>query len=403
MSVPLVRQPTSWCLLCSLLTSQLLFCSGAADTSILECNLLLQDTLNFDVAEDIPEQRTALVEFFNSTGGQDWSVGIAGTQTRTEIAEFQGYILQIGQLAAQASFDPASLPADVQSVYYAVQQLSTNCRLQRSLQLINLLGKVAWNTANVSYCNWLGVACCQSTGDFYTQYCSLGSQSVAQIFVTGANLRGTIPASLGTALPDLQLVDLRNNPGLYGRFPDVLPIVAAKIQSVELRNTSLLQCNASHVTGLENAANGSTVTLQESYAASLTNDDRTSCLPNFLRFCPSTSTFSSGQQCPTIAFDRPYGVYPFLASQITAYAGLISLFGSDVSLYTGGDYVTNSSCPTDSTAGGILGPSVGQLTATANMDPSFYSWVGCNCSSASRERVYSITTGGDGQNILAQP
>lgn len=45
--------------------------------------------------------------------------------------------------------------------------------------------------------------------------------------------------------------------GLYGRFPDVLPIVAAKIQSVELRNTSLLQCNASHVTGLENAANGS--------------------------------------------------------------------------------------------------------------------------------------------------
>lgn len=30
----------------------------------------------------------------------------------------------------------------------------------------------------------------------------------------GANLRGTIPASLGTALPDLQLVDLRNNPGV---------------------------------------------------------------------------------------------------------------------------------------------------------------------------------------------
>ena len=123
-------------------------CPGAADTSILECNLLLQDTLNFDVAEDIPEQRTALVEFFNSTGGQDWSVGIAGTQTRIQIADFQGYILQIGQLAAQASFDPANLPADVQSVYYTVQQLSTNCRLQRSLQLINLLGKVAWNTAS---------------------------------------------------------------------------------------------------------------------------------------------------------------------------------------------------------------------------------------------------------------
>ena len=89
--------------------------------------------------------------------------------------------------------------------------------------------------------------------------------------------------------------------------------------------------------------------------------------------------------------------------QITAYAGLISSFGSDVSLYTSGDYVTNSSCPTDSTAGGILGPSVGKLTATANMDPSFYGWVGCNCSSASRERVYNIATSGDAQSTLPRP
>lgn len=60
-----------------------------------------------------------------------------------------------------------------------------------------------------------------------------------------------------------------------------------------------------------------TVTVQESDATSLTSADRTSCLPNFLRFCPSSSTSSSGQQCPTIAFDRPYGVYPFLTSQVS--------------------------------------------------------------------------------------
>lgn len=99
------------------------------------------------MADDIPEQRTALVEFFNSTGGQYWSLGSASAPTRTQIAEFQGYILQVGQLAAQASFDAANLPADVQSVYNAVHQLSANCRLQRSLQLITLLGKASWNTA----------------------------------------------------------------------------------------------------------------------------------------------------------------------------------------------------------------------------------------------------------------
>lgn len=121
-------------------------CSGAADASIAACNLLLQDTSDFDLADDIPEQRTALIEFYNSTGGQYWSRGSASAQTRSQIADFEGYIVQIGQLAAQPTFDAASLPADVQSVYYAVQQLSINCRLQRSLQLVKLLGKVSWNT-----------------------------------------------------------------------------------------------------------------------------------------------------------------------------------------------------------------------------------------------------------------
>lgn len=44
--------------------------------------------------------------------------------------------------------------------------------------------------------------------------------------------------------------------GLTGRFPDVLPVVAAKFQTLELRNTSLLQCNASHILALDDSANG---------------------------------------------------------------------------------------------------------------------------------------------------
>jgi len=44
--------------------------------------------------------------------------------------------------------------------------------------------------------------------------------------------------------------------------------------------------------------------------------DETDCLPNFLRFCPATSAASSGQECPFIAFDRPYAVYPEIEQQV---------------------------------------------------------------------------------------
>ena len=50
--------------------------------------------------------------------------------------------------------------------------------------------------------------------------------------------------------------------GLTGRFPDVLPVVAAKFQTLELRNTSLLQCNASHILALEECANGTVGSLR---------------------------------------------------------------------------------------------------------------------------------------------
>ena len=42
----------------------------------------------------------------------------------------------------------------------------------------------------------------------------------------------------------------------------MLPLVAAKFQTLELRNTSLLQCNASHIAALANSANGTVMFLQ---------------------------------------------------------------------------------------------------------------------------------------------
>ncbi len=81
-------------------------------------------------------------------------------------------------------------------------------------------------------------------------------------------------------------------------------------------------------------------------------------------------------------------------SDFSAVFGDILSEASTLSTYLS-DYTTNSSCPTDNTAGGILGPSIGALTATVNVDSTFYSWVGCNCSVGTQERKYTIDTEGE--------
>lgn len=113
-------------------------CSGAADTSISECNKLLTDTVEYNAANDITEQRNALIEFYNSTGGSTWSFYAAGTALRDQIGFFVQYLDNIGTLAAQASFSPAALPAQTQNLYYTVAQLSVGCNVQASF-LYNII------------------------------------------------------------------------------------------------------------------------------------------------------------------------------------------------------------------------------------------------------------------------
>ena len=77
---------------------------------------------------------------------------------------------------------------------------------------------------------------------------------------------------------------------------------------------------------------------------------------------------------------------------------LVSILGgvsSDLSAFADLNYTSNFSCPTDGTAGGIRGPTIGQLTATASLDPTFYSYAGCNCSDVTANRSYTITSAGE--------
>jgi len=84
-----------------------------------------------------------------------------------------------------------------------------------------------------------------------------------------------------------------------------------------------------------------------------------------------------------------------ITTLISEYGSLFASILGDFTGFVGTTYTSNYSCPTDGTAGSILGPSIGQLVATVNVDDSFYSWVGCNCSTLSDERVYAIASNGE--------
>lgn len=158
-------------------------CPGTADTSISDCNTLLDTTADYDVANDIAEQRNALIEFYNSTGGEYWKTSASSTELRDQVQLVETYLNLIGTLAAQANFSAAALPADTQRVYYALAQLSVGCSLQasvgsilqcccdqdvipqhwlettdtdhavclqRTVQLVKLLVKYPWNSGELS-------------------------------------------------------------------------------------------------------------------------------------------------------------------------------------------------------------------------------------------------------------
>lgn len=92
-----------------------------------------------------------------------------------------------------------------------------------------------------------------------------------------------------------------------------------------------------------------------------------------------------------------HGVVLLQITALLSQAGSLfeSVLGDAVLYLDSSTYTSNSSCPTDGTAGSILGPSIGQLVPTVNLDSNFYSWVGCNCSLGTYARVYDIAADGE--------
>jgi hypothetical protein len=80
------------------------------------------------------------------------------------------------------------------------------------LSLAGLPGSYPWNTPNVSYCNWWGVACCGITLTEVLKLCDHGRNSINALQLGGTQLNGTLP-DVFAAFPDLQQLYLSGNPG----------------------------------------------------------------------------------------------------------------------------------------------------------------------------------------------
>ncbi len=123
-------------------------CCPGADSTIAECDSILSDTISWDADNDLVDQRNALIEFYNATGGEYWTSYVLTSSLRSTISGFDEYLVELGEITSASGFDISYLSTEYQEVIAAADALSVNCTVQRTLQLINLLVKYPWNTAS---------------------------------------------------------------------------------------------------------------------------------------------------------------------------------------------------------------------------------------------------------------
>ena len=197
--------------------------AGAAPT-LERCSDLLDYGALYYSDLDATDQREALMQLYNSTGGNAWAQQLISSAERQRFLQLVTELEDAGHGLANSSLTIASpFPTDLVTDLFNLPALSINCELQQWLSFGQLLLKFAWGST-VSYCRWYGVVCCKTSvrcvsssrcsstaadshaalyvkqnklyqdvfvqGDLLNQYCS-SPQSVAAIILPGWSLSGT--------------------------------------------------------------------------------------------------------------------------------------------------------------------------------------------------------------------
>ncbi|DBA84440.1 TPA: hypothetical protein ACH3X1_006072 [Trebouxia sp. C0004] len=325
--------------------------AAEAAPGLQECTNLLADSAVYYLDLDIADQRAALINFYDSTGGQYWANQPADDSEHVIFPQIVQGVVEAGNGLTSGTLDVSDLPAELVSDAASLASLSANCALQQYLSLGRQWLKYSWGS-NVSYCYWSGVTCCQT--------------------------------------------------GLSGPLPDMGSAVASKLTAFRVDNTGLEQCRPDRLAAL-GSGNYSGKVVNAGPSFKLGADNTTGCLPDVLQFCSPVATGQNTDvTCPSLAFRRPAATVPNGTSRIEAFLSvldstnsLITAFANATASIPDPTYVDGfpSTAPCPSTDAATQIPSMttnGSLNLGAlSYDFGLFSYAGCRCN-AGYDNIYSI-------------
>ena len=90
--------------------------------------------------------------------------------------------------------------------------------------------------------------------------------------------------------------------GLTGKLPAMGKDTASKMSVIRMTNTSLQQCDATHLAVYKDGLRDTSV---DAGSNVIGTDNSTDCLPDALLFCEEEQVGGSALYCPSLAFRRP--------------------------------------------------------------------------------------------------
>ncbi len=135
--------------------------AAEAAPGLQECTNLLADSAVYYLDLDVADQRTALIDFYDSTGGQYWANQPADDPEHVIFPQIVEGVIEAGNGLTSGTLDVSALPVELVSDAASLASLSANCALQQYLSLGQQWLKYSWGS-NVSYCYWSGITCCQT-------------------------------------------------------------------------------------------------------------------------------------------------------------------------------------------------------------------------------------------------
>ncbi len=88
------------CHLWGLLAGSQLFITASTAQATTDCDSILSDTISWDADNDLVDQRNALIEFYNATGGEYWTSYVLTSSLRSTINGFDEYLVELGEITS---------------------------------------------------------------------------------------------------------------------------------------------------------------------------------------------------------------------------------------------------------------------------------------------------------------